>query len=184
LEVTMSNAVETRADRLFVGNRPASELDDDRDRDELRQRYYGLLQELRILLPGIQVFVAFLLTAPFAQRFGELDELGRAAFGVSLIAGVVAVIAFVTPTAFHRFGDPQSRSERLKWAIRTTRIGIAFMALSLLSALFVVCRMIYGTRTGCIAVGIVGSLMALAWLVLPLTAGRTRHSRLQTPLAG
>ena len=162
----MRNGGDIRTDRLSVENRPASELDDDRDRDELRQRYYGLLQELRVLLPGVQVFVAFLLTAPFAQRFGDLDELGRTAFGVSLIAGVVAVIAFVTPTAFHRLGARQSRSERLMWAIRMTRIGIGFMALSLVSALFVVCRMIYGTRAGFIAAIGVGSLMVLAWVAL------------------
>jgi Family of unknown function (DUF6328) len=45
------------------------DLDDVADREELRQRYYGLLQELRVVLPGVQVLLAFLLTAPFAQRF-------------------------------------------------------------------------------------------------------------------
>ncbi len=49
-------------------DRPASELDDRADREELRERYYGLLQELRVILPGVQVLVAFLLTVPFASR--------------------------------------------------------------------------------------------------------------------
>ena len=33
-------------------DRPPGELDDQDDRQELRRRYYGLLQELRVLLPG------------------------------------------------------------------------------------------------------------------------------------
>ena len=47
------------------------------DREELRTRYQMLLQELRVVLPGVQVLMAFLQTAPFAQRFGDLDDLGR-----------------------------------------------------------------------------------------------------------
>ncbi len=158
-------------------NRSARELDDDRDREELRQRYYGLLQELRVLLPGVQVLVAFLLTAPFAQRFSEVDALGRSIFGVSLVAGLVSVVAFVTPTAFHRLGARTSRSERLVWSVRMTRIGIGFMALSSVSALFVVCRLVYGTRTSVITVASVGTLMVLAWIVLPLSFGGSHHRR-------
>ena len=142
---------------LVASERSAEQLDDELDRDELRQRYYGLLQELRVLLPGVQVLVAFLLTAPFAQRFTDLDSLGRTIFGVSLVSGLVAVVAFVTPTAFHRLGVRTSRSERLIWAIRMTRVGIGFMALSLVSALFVVCRLIYGTPTAVVTAAAAGS---------------------------
>jgi hypothetical protein len=156
-------------------DRAASELDDNRDRDELRRRYYGLLQELRVLLPGVQVLVAFLLTAPFAQRFTDLDAVGRDVFGASLVAGVVAVVAFVTPTAFHRLGARTSRSRRLAWAVRMTRIGIAFMAISLECALFVICRLVFGTTTATIVVTAIGVLTVLAWIALPLSVGRTRN---------
>ena len=130
-----------------------------------------------MLLPGVQVLVAFLLTAPFAQRFADLDSTGRAIYGVSLVSGLVAVVAFVTPTAFHRLGARTSRSERLMWAIRMTRVGIGFMALSLVSALFVVCRLIYGPSTAVIIAACVAGFMALAWIVLPLSVGRSRHRR-------
>lgn len=66
---------------------PASRLDDEVDRDELRDRDYGLLQELRVVLPGVQVLVAFLLTMPFAQRFVRLDAFGKSMFGVALVCG-------------------------------------------------------------------------------------------------
>ncbi len=54
----------------------AQDLDDMADRDVLRNRYEVLLQELRASLPGVQILSAFLLTAPFSQRFDELDDLG------------------------------------------------------------------------------------------------------------
>src|SRR3954454_2965978 len=49
------------------------ELDDVADRHELRDRYSMLLGEVRVSLPGVQLLSAFLLTAPFSNRFGDLD---------------------------------------------------------------------------------------------------------------
>lgn len=34
-----------------------------------------LLQELRVMLPGVQVLFAFLLTVPFSARFGDVTPL-------------------------------------------------------------------------------------------------------------
>ena len=37
-----------------------------------------LLNELRVAIPGIQFLFAFLLTVPFAQRFGQVGTFERA----------------------------------------------------------------------------------------------------------
>jgi len=151
--------------------RSAGELDDERDRDELRDRYYGLLQELRVLLPGVQILVAFLLTVPFAQRFDTLDQLGRDLYGLALVSGILAVVAFATPTVLHRMGRRQARSERLQWAIRATRIGLALFAGTLLIALALVSRAVFGDTTAIIATAVVGGAIIMAWLVLPSSLG-------------
>ena len=39
-----------------------------------------LLNELRVILPGVPFLFAFLLTVPFSQRFPELDGLWRPAY--------------------------------------------------------------------------------------------------------
>lgn len=158
-------------------DRSAEDLDDEADRPELRRRYYGLLQELRVLLPGVQVLVAFLLTAPFAERFTELDELETDVYAAALLSGVVAVICFVAPTAFHRVGLRQSRSKRLQWSIRMLRIGLAFMALSLGSALFVVMGLLFDRTAAVVAVLAVGLVGALAWVVMPVVGLRPRDER-------
>src|SRR5690349_4798010 len=103
----------------MVDDRSARDLDDDADREELRSRYYGLMQELRVLLPGVQILVAFMLTVPFATGFGKVDETGRILYGVALVSGIVAVIAFTTPTVMHRVGPRTARSERLARSIQT-----------------------------------------------------------------
>ena len=48
--------------------------------EQLDRELIELLQELRVVIPGVQVLLAFLLTAPFQQRFTELPGSMRNAF--------------------------------------------------------------------------------------------------------
>ena len=51
------------------------------DLNQRRARELGeLLQELRVVLPGVQVLFAFLLTVPFLARFGIVTQLQQAVF--------------------------------------------------------------------------------------------------------
>lgn len=158
-----------------ASERSASELDDRRDRRELRDRYYGLLQELRVMLPGVQVLVAFLLTVPFSERFEDLDATGRVAYLVALVSSLLATVCFLTPTAYHRAGGRTNRSARLTWALRATRAGLVAMAVSLTSATYGVTRFVFGSDTAWwVAVGLVVALGS-CWVALPvLTASPGR----------
>ena len=153
-----------------------AELDDHVDRVELRNRYYGLLQELRVVLPGAQVLVAFLFTVPFATRFPELDDIGLGIFGVATVCALLSVICMMTPAAFHRFGRRTARSQRLRWSIRLTVIGMAFLGAAMAATLWCVARFIYGTIPALLITVPVGVALVLMWLVLPLTVG-TRPTR-------
>jgi hypothetical protein len=152
---------------LLDDDRPARQLDDLRDRVELRSRYYGLLQELRILLPGTQVLVAFLLTVPFNSRFAELDVSEHRLYAVALGTGAMAIVLFVTPTTLHRLGRRTARSARLRWSIGLTRVGLAFMGASLVTSLVVVVRLVFGGGAA-VAVGLLTTtVLFLLWVVLP-----------------
>jgi len=153
------------ADRADGGLR---DLDDELDREELRTRYYGLLQELRVVLPGVQVLLAFLLAVPFAERFPELDDLGRNLFGVALVAAWAAVVSLLTPTVFHRVSERRARSARLRWAIRTTVLGMALLAVSLVAALLGVLRLVYGTPVAVMLTLPVTVVLVALWIVVPL----------------
>lgn len=163
---------------IDVNDRPAGELDDERDRDELRERYYGLLQELRVLLPGVQILVAFLLVVPFNVGFQELDTTGRNLYGVALTGGVLAVIAFTSPTVFHRIANRQSRSARLVWGIRCTRLGLVLLGVSLLSAVTVVGRVVFDPWVAALLTTGLAVAMVGLWVLLPLRFG---HSKEELP---
>lgn len=130
-------------DEQPASERPLSELDDTEDRDELRDRFEILLQEFRVVLPGVQILFAFLLTAPFSARFAEIDRRGRVAYGIALVAATVSVLALMTPTILHRLGDRQERVARLRWSIRLLVLGIATLTVSLLAALWAISRLVF-----------------------------------------
>jgi hypothetical protein len=149
-------------------DRSLRELDDLRDREELRTRYYGLLQELRVVIPGVQVLLAFLLTAPFAQRFEDLDDRGRTLYAVALLTALAAVISLLAPTVMHRLGDRRARRARLQWSIRLMLVGLAFLSVSLLSATWCVSRLVWGPEAGEGAVIGGGVLLLALWVALPV----------------
>ncbi|MBV9953527.1 MAG: hypothetical protein JO291_16350 [Acidimicrobiia bacterium] len=154
----------------------ADRLDDERDRDELRRRYYGLMQELRVMLPGVQLLVGFLLTVPFNQRFAQLDGFGRGLWGVALVCGLLSVVSFVTPAAMHRFGERTARVERLETGIIFSRAGLIFLALTLLASTGVVTRFIFGTAATWAMVAIVALGIFGCWFAWPLASRRTRST--------
>ena len=163
----------------------AEGLDDESDRTEIRNRYYGLLQELRVVVTGVQVLLAFLLTVPFAQGFSRLDEAQRAWFGGALVSATLSVIAFVTPTAMHRFGKRTARGDRLAFSIVATRLGLFFLALAVLFSFAVVVDYLYRGITPVVLVTLVAVALVLAWLVVPLLTYLTDRKRTDhTPPSG
>ena len=164
--------------RQPASERPSYELDDVEDRDELRSRFDMLLQELRVALPGVQVLSAFLLTAPFSQRFGE----ERRAFGVALTSSMLSVVCLVAPTLLHRVGERTARSQRLSASIVLVVVGLVFLAVAVLSALWAVARFVFGHDVAWWITTPVLLAIVLLWLVVPVSLRRHRvPTRLASP---
>lgn len=138
------------------------------DADEERRRYRELLEELRTMIPGAQVLLAFLLTVPFAARFGQVDETGKTVFVVSLMCAAAATVLFLAPAAYHRFADRSDRRARLRFGVRTAVVGLMLLGLAVAGVTFVVVRFLFG---GVLAGTLAGALAALAfglWVVVPI----------------
>jgi MFS family permease len=154
-------------------------LDDTVDRNELRSRHYGLLQELRVVLPGVQVLLAFLLTAPFASKFDQLDSWGRRAYEAALTSSMLSVAFLLSPTFLHRFGERTARRDRLLWSIRLMVVGLVMLGVSLLTAMWGVARFVFDTATAWELVVPVGLTMIVLWIALPLRLRRRGSTPVQ-----
>src|SRR5688500_9823813 len=94
-----------------------------------------LLQELRVALPGVQVLFAFLLTVPFAQRFGQVTEFQTHVYFGTLLCSAVASAFFIAPTAYHRLNFRQHDKKHIvEMASRFTILGLVALALAMVGA--------------------------------------------------
>jgi MFS family permease len=160
------------ADNDQRSERDAEDLDDIADRSELRGRYEILLQELRIVLPGVQVLMAFLLTAPFAQRFGDLDDVGKRSYLIALASALASTVCLLAPTVFHRVADRTARRARVVWGVRLAITGVVLLAVSLTAATWCITRLVFGTTAASlVAAGAIAAFL-LVWVALPITVGR------------
>jgi hypothetical protein len=138
------------------------------DEETQRDHYRELLEELRTVLPGVQVLFAFLLAAPFSARFGDLDDLGRDVYLAVILGVALATVTFMAPAAYHRMGDGGDRPARLRISVRLAMAGMTLLGASLVGVLFVIVRFVYGsTLLGAVFAALLGVTIASLWYVLP-----------------
>ena len=146
-------------------------------KERLDRELMELLQELRVVIPGVQVLLAFLLTAPFAAKFDQLDPWGRRAFAAALTSSMLSVAFLLAPTFLHRFGERTARRDRLLWSIRLMVVGLVLLGVSLITAMWGVARFVFATWTAWGLVVPVALVMVALWIALPLTVRRRDSDR-------
>jgi hypothetical protein len=128
-----------------------------------------LLNELRVILPGVQFLFAFLLTVPFSQRFSQLDGLETGVFFVTLLCTAVATALLMAPSAQHRVLWREGvREQRLKLGNRLTIIGLAFLVPAMVGAVFVISDFTFGLGAALAVTLLLVAFFALLWFALPL----------------
>jgi amino acid transporter len=144
--------------------------------ERLNRELMELLQELRVVIPGVQVLLAFLLTAPFQQRFADLPGSMRNAFFASIACATLATAFLIAPSAHHRLRWRAGEKERLVRLGNLMAIaGTVFLAAAIVLALYVVTDVLFTTDLALwTAAGAVLVFVGL-WYVLPMT-GRSPGS--------
>lgn len=140
--------------------------------DELSQ----LLEELRVMLPGIQVLFAFLLTVPFTQRFTEITHHQQTTYYMAVLTAGTAAILLISPSAIHRIQRHATDNE-LRRLLRTSTVlaitGSVVLATALTTVMYLITHILYGSSYAAVAAAFVGGLAALLWFCLPLVLGRS-----------
>src|SRR4051794_1464254 len=89
-----------RADRAVVGYDPTARNETPMERCD--RNLVELLQEVRVVQTGVQLLFAFVLTAPLAPRFPELNSFQRHDHIVTLWSAGAAAVLLIAPSAYHR----------------------------------------------------------------------------------
>jgi hypothetical protein len=138
-------------------------------KERLNRELMELLQELRVVIPGVQVLLAFLLTAPFQQRFAQLPGSMRNAFFASIACATLATAFLIAPSAHHRLRWRAGEKERLvRLGNQMAIAGTVFLAAAIVLALYVVTDVLFTTNLAVLTA--IASLVVFVglWYVVPM----------------
>jgi hypothetical protein len=146
--------------------------EDERESPEERRNreLIELLNELRVVLPGVQVLFAFLLTIPFSNGYPRLSELDRDVYFVALLATLLSTALLITPSAYHRFVFRQHEKEQLlETSNRLAIAGIGVLAIAMTCSIFVITDVIFGRPMTVIVTVGTALVFSFFWYALPLS---------------
>jgi Kef-type K+ transport system membrane component KefB len=137
--------------------------------ERLDRELMELLQELRVVLPGVQVLLAFLLTAPFQQRFAQLPGSLRNAYFASIACATMATALLIAPSAHHRLRWRAGEKDRLlRIANREAIWGTVFLAAAIVLAVYVVTNVLFATWIAVLTAVVGVAVFVWLWYALPL----------------
>ena len=140
---------------------------DDQDRTE--RQMAELLQELRVALPGVQILFAFLLTVPFAARFGEVTRFQRDLFFATLLCTAISTACLIAPTATHRLRfHKRDRRYIIEAANSLLIAGLAFLALAIVGAVTLITDFLFDGGGRWVWPALVAAIIVVLWFVRPL----------------
>lgn len=154
-------------------DRPGETPDERADRN-----FNELLQEMRVLQAGVQILFAFLLTIPLQQRFTRFDAWEKGVLLVALVMSALAVTCFIAPVANHRMlFHLGAKPEIVRTSNRYARIGLAFLALAVCSAIQLALDLIVGRTASLSLAGALAVVIITVWGVLPALRRRAMTRR-------
>jgi hypothetical protein len=142
----------------------------------LKEQMRNVVEEARMVLPGIQALFGFQTIAVFNQRFLDLSDAMQACHLLALALVVLSISLAVAPAAYHRIVESHQVSERTvslcSWLICAALAPLAGgLSLDMAVVLYLVVPSYWASAAG--AAGTLALLLGL-WFGFPLHARRRR----------
>lgn len=155
-------------------SQPTSDPPPDASRESPKERLdrelIELLNELRVVLTGVQVLFAFLLTLPFTDRFQDLLPTQRLMFSVAFTVTATASVLLIAPVAYHRIRFRQQDKEHmLRWANRFAIAGVSLLTVAIGTIVLLVIDVLYALPSAAAVAGAMIALIGWTWFALPLS---------------
>jgi hypothetical protein len=145
------------------------------------QELHEFMQELRVVLPGVQVLFAFLLTVPFSQRFHDLTQLQQYVFFASLLCTAAAALLLIAPSAHRRLlwhqGD---REPDLHLENKLTIWGLIFLGPGMSDAIFLISDVMFNLVVASVVTVVMIVSFIWLWFALPVLYRSRSRRRIRT----
>lgn len=142
------------------------------EKERTNRQLSELLEELRVALPGAQVLLAFLLTAPFQARFGRTSPFERGVLFAGILTTASGVLFLMAPSIYHRMRWQGGGKEDV---VRVGHVlflcGALCLAAGLVCALFLVGDFLFGLEAAIPAALLCVAIVGSVWYALPVVRG-------------
>jgi len=140
-----------------------------RGKNDLDRELIELLNELRVVLPGVQVLFAFLLAVPFANGWTRVTDLQRDVFFVAFLAAAISSILLIAPSSYHRLRWRAGDKEQM---LRTSNVlaiaGTVFLAIGMSAVVFLISDILFRAWWAALTTAVIAGGFAWFWYGLPL----------------
>jgi len=149
-----------------------SSSDDDAEREplSLNDAAAHLLDECRMVLPGLQALFGFQLIAVFNSGFStRLSIVQQRMHLVAIVLVVVAIALVMAPAALHRRTEPDAVSRRfLTVSTRLLEWGMAPLGVAICLDVYLVAALIAPSSSwAAVTAGFLAAVFVFLWHVLP-----------------
>src|SRR5690242_17146738 len=153
--------------------------DDETPKERADRELIELLNELRVVLPGVTVLFAFLLAVPFAKGWTRVTSFQRDVFVVAFLSTAVSIALLTAPSSYHRLRFRHGNKERMvRIGNRLSIAGILASAVSLEAVVVLVMDTVVSREAAVAAAAGLFVVVTSLWYGLPLLAAlRERSAR-------
>src|SRR5919112_2001873 len=128
------------------------------------RNFADLLQEVRVVLTGVQLLFGFLLTLAVSDRFRSIDPTMKTLYVGVLLTAALTIGLLVAPVCYHRRVFQRGRKQELVRAShRLVTAGLATMWLTVLGAVVLVLALVLHTAIALLLARAVGAALAALW---------------------
>jgi amino acid transporter len=149
-----------------------------RDEDDLNRELIELLNELRVVLPGVQVLFAFLLIVPFTNGWDKVTEVQRYVYFVAFLCAALASAFLIAPSTYHRLRWREGDKEHmLVTANRLAIWGAVFLAAGITATVFLITDVLFSNAWAAVVATVIGGTLAWLWFGLALVREARERDR-------
>jgi hypothetical protein len=161
------------ADRLADNDQPPS---GETEQQRLDREHDQLFNELRSIIPGVQIQGAFLLTVAFTQRFERLNEFQRDVYYLTFLLAAASLVLLLAPPAFHRVQFRRHDKEVLIRAANIEMIAaLVLISLSLAGTLLLITDLMFPVGIAIAAAVVTLVISSMLWWAFPIARRLGRH---------
>jgi hypothetical protein len=138
-------------------------------KEQLDRELRELNEELRVMIPGVQILAALLFTVAFTPVFKEFSSLEKKLYYLGFLSSNVATLLLLAPGVQHRMLWREPKKEAiLRTATILARIASVVIGIGILSTAYLVGEFVYDGAVAGWSLAMLGGLILVLWFALPL----------------